>query len=45
MSIFNFGKLSDIDKRNKWVFGKYVTKNYYMIFDASVKEEDNDAWL
>ena len=45
MAMFNFGKLADIDKRNKWVFGKYVTKDYYMIFDATVKEEDNDAWL
>ena len=45
MGIFNFGKLSDIDKRNKWVFGKYMMKDYYMIFDATVKEEDHDAWL
>jgi len=45
LAIFNFGKLSDIDKRNKWVFGKYMMKDYYLIFDATVKEEDNDAWL
>ena len=45
MTIFNFGKLEYIDKKNKWVFGKYITKDYYMIFDATVKEEDNDAWL
>ena len=45
LAIFNYGKVSSIQKKNKWVFGKIMLQKYYLIFDASIKDEAGTNYM